>query len=45
MWKWIKCRIFASHDWKTSRIIYTNDLDDVYETCTICGEERQKAKM
>lgn len=42
MWNWIKCRFFGIHNWKETSRRYTMDLDDVYEKCSVCGDERHR---
>ena len=44
MFAWIKCKLLGIHNWKESNRRCTNDLDDVEETCAICGEIRQQPK-
>jgi hypothetical protein len=41
---WLKCKLFGIHDWVESNRRYTNDLDDVEETCSVCEKTRQQPK-
>ncbi len=43
MWNWIKCKLFGIHNWDvTGGGGNRQDLDEIEEACSVCGETRTR---